>query len=533
MSQVKFEIQRALKDPNADIAFLLENFEEHLVNEMDKKIEQVISLMKESLQKPVEVKERIIEKTIEPEIKIDEENLRLKFKTSEGWSDWIDLKSLIENYVKNFTNLHYKIIKESIKMDMEEELKVEIELLLQKYLGEQLESEKEKIEELKEFILKKVKEEINNFSNTILVEKIKDLDEFKKNIEQYVKTELKGEKGEPGLPGPPPRIYQEGLYVKIETPFEKAELDFKPIFEEIKTNYDNFLNEKIETFEEKFRMHIDSVDEAITNRFKEIQKVLKENVKEIKKEIKEKVDTSLKKEVKPLKENIKELTKHIDKLPKEFDKKIAGMKQKIEEEMISKLQEMESKIESNVKILMEQQETVKVPEIELSLEGYKLGIKENGEWKQFVDLSKLVRGTGGSGLGLGELQYRIELGEIETVHVKDPSGNKQVVHEIEFVSPMFQIKFEEDGRAKINIEPFADLLGNWITEEIYINEDGIHEIEVSYPIKVGYQRVYWNGMALKFGENNDYIINGNKIIFNEEIQLMKDDIITVEYLKDV
>ena len=537
MSQVKFEIQRALKDPNVDTTLLIENFEK----KFDEKIDKLYELIKQK-EKPVEVKERIIEKPVEPEIKIDEENLRLKIKTFEGWSDWIDLKSLIENYVKSFTNLHFKVIKETLKTDLEEELKAEVELLIEENIKTNLDNEKQKIDEVVNFIITKVKEEINNYTDTTLKEKISDLDEkitdleeFKVNLEKYVKENLKGEKGDkgdPGLPGPPPRIYQEDLHIKFETPFEKAEIDFRPIIENIKEEHYNLILEKIEEFDEKFKHHVDAVDTALSESIKlvktELSKELEENVEKTKEEVAKLIEEN----VSPYKKELKNISKKVDKIPKEIDKKIAGLKQKIEEEFVEKLSETEKKIDTNLKLLQEQQQNIpEIPKIELALEGYKLGLKENGQWKQFVDLSKILMG-GGSGIGLNELQYRIEIGEIQTVHVKDYQGRKETINEIEFVSPMVHINYE-NGKAKINIEPFADLLGNWITEEMVVEQDGVREVEVSYPIKLGYQRVYWNGVILKYGENFDYIINGNKIIFNEEIQLMRDDIITVEYLKDV
>jgi hypothetical protein len=104
------------------------------------------------------------------------------------------------------------------------------------------------------------------------------------------------------------------------------------------------------------------------------------------------------------------------------------------------------------------------------------------------------------------------------------------IKNISLDSDYFSFELDNDT-LHINIDMPNDLLGNYLTEIITIQEEGIHFVEVTYPIKVGSETVKWNGMVLTRGQENDYTINGNIITFNQDIELLPGDKIEVTYLK--
>lgn len=68
-----------------------------------------------------------------------------------------------------------------------------------------------------------------------------------------------------------------------------------------------------------------------------------------------------------------------------------------------------------------------------------------------------------------------------------------------------------------------------ISEKIIIENDNTTFVQVSYNIKLNSEEVYLNGLKLKNGINDDYLINNNKVLFN--FSLYKDDIVEVIYTK--
>jgi len=562
MSQLREELIQILK----------ESKEKNDFNTLQILIESITKSVMENMPK----EKKIIEKTIEPEIKVDEENLRIKIKTTFGWSDWIEFKPLIREYIEKKLGEKVEEVKKGLKEDSQkilESLKDELENQLFDVLVLGIQ------EEIKKYYTK-LKEEIQNELQPLKEELklrllvVEDLfEEYFNVLEEYVKENAKpgpeGPQGPPGLPGPPPQVRVNDFILEVQGRDEKwHKIDFNPLIESLKEKTNNLIQE-VNTFisnkEQEIHKIQEEVQSVIRDKFSLYEEQLKLNQKEVQKLIqeseekirileeefnksKEKLDSyivSLKDEIyEQVEEKINKTLNEVvnlncreeenDVITESIQSFYTGLKEDIQnlEQKITVFESEFNQTKNSIQNLNEQIEELK-NQPKLVIQNSIIGLQDkSGKWIQYIDLSKFFNTYSfGSGIGLEEIQVRIEEGTLRTVHVENPVGEDKVVNKIKFESPIFTVEYEEDGTAKVRLESWEDQEGIWRTEEILIEEDGIREVEVDFPIQVGYQRVYWNGVKLKYGEQHDYTISGNKVIFNEGIYLMRDDVITIEYVR--